>query len=89
MNKERRKKKRINEGIGWKEHFMRSLGEVKDKVVREKGSEIKGRDEEDEINGEEIKRAIGKLKDGKATGMDGGVKVWGKGDKEISQTFLQ
>lgn len=40
-------------------------------MVREKGSEIRGRDEEDEISGEEIKRAIGKLKNGKATRMDG------------------
>lgn len=71
-NSEQRKeeKKRINEDIGWKEHFMRLLGEVEDKVVRKKGSEIRGRDEEDEISGEEINRAIGKLKDGKATGMD-------------------
>lgn len=73
VNRERRKRKRINESLGWEEwkkNFMRLLGGVKDRVVRGNGSDIKGRDEEEEISREEIKRAIGKLKNGKAAGMD-------------------
>lgn len=42
INRERKKKKGINEGIGmeeWKVHFMRLLGGVKRKVVRERERE--------------------------------------------------
>lgn len=42
VNRERRKRRRINEGIEWKkwkEHFMRLLGRVEERVVRGKGME--------------------------------------------------
>lgn len=88
VKKQRKKKKRINEDLGWeewKEHFMKLLRGVKDRVVREKESNRRGGDEKDEISGEEVMRVVVKLKDGKAAGMDGILnEVWryvGGGDK--------
>lgn len=40
-------------------------------MVRRKGSDTRSRGEEEEISEEEIRRVIGKLKDGKAAGIDG------------------
>lgn len=88
MNRERRKGKKVNEGIEWdkwKEHFMRLLGGVEDKVVRGKGSDRRGMDKEEEINGEKIK-GLAKLKDGKATGIDGiPNEVWKYGGEAIGK----
>lgn len=58
VNRERRKRKKINEYIemeDWKEHFMRLLGGVENRVVkggemRERGKE--GGEEEEEIGRE-------------------------------------
>lgn len=79
---DRRKRKRINEGIGWMEHCMRLLGGVTDRMAR--GSDKKGEDEKEEISGEKVKRVITKLKDGgKAAGLDGiPNKVW-KYEEEV------
>lgn len=41
---------------------MRLLGGVEDRVVRGKGSDVRSRGEEEEINKEEIKKAIEKTK---------------------------
>lgn len=75
INRERKKRKGINEGIGmeeWKIHFMRLLGGAKRKVRgREREREKGGREEEgEELNMEKVKKAIRMLKDGKATGID-------------------
>lgn len=59
---------------------MRLLGGVEDRVVRGKSSDVRSRGEEEEINEEEIKKAIGKLK----------WKYGGGGeDKELDQSLLQ
>jgi len=61
VNRERRKRKRVNLNIEmeeWKEHFMR-LGEVKGRVIRGVGDR-KGGVERD-IERVEIKRAIRRL----------------------------
>lgn len=42
-NRERNRRKRINEGIELKEHFMRLLGGVQRRVIRERGGKRKGR----------------------------------------------
>ena len=72
VNRERGKRVKGNEEITmemWKEYFMGGLGGVEGKVVR--GSkEGRGGQEEREISREEVRRAIGKLKDGKAVGID-------------------
>lgn len=75
INRERKKRKGINDGIEmeeWKEHFMRLLGGVERRVVRggkrERGKEE--RKEEEELSMEEVRKAIRMLKDGKAAGID-------------------
>lgn len=50
---------------------MRLLGGVKERVIRGKGSNRRKEVEEERMSSAEIKRAIGKLKDGKAAEMDG------------------
>jgi len=65
MNRDRRKRKTVDDRIGmreWKEHFMRLLGEVEHRV-RERGGRRR-EDEEEEISREEIKIAIRKIKYG-------------------------
>lgn len=72
VNRERWKRRTINKDIGWEEwkkHYMILLGGVKDRVIRGKGRDMRGGDEEEESR-EEVKRIIGKLKDGKAAGLD-------------------
>lgn len=66
----------MNENIEmgeWKEHFMRLLGGVEDRVVKGGEGRLIGREEveEEQIGREEFKRVIKKLKDGKACGSDG------------------
>lgn len=73
VNRERRRGKRINEGIEmeeWREYFMRLMGGVEGKIVRG-GREGVGEDGKGEISREEIREAVSILKDGKASGMDG------------------
>ncbi|XP_026827634.1 golgin subfamily A member 6-like protein 22 [Ooceraea biroi] len=72
INKDRNKRKRVNDGKvmeEWKEHFMRLLGEVEGRVVR--GMEGRGGDEEEEISRKEVTEVLQKLKEGKAVGEDG------------------
>jgi len=78
LNKERRKRRGINEGIDqekWKEYFMDLLGGVETRVRlgggREGGEENGMEDDEKDITREEVKGALKRLKDGKAMGMDG------------------
>jgi len=72
------RRKRINEGIEqeeWKDYFMGLLGGVERRVIlgweRRIGGRKEGIDEEKEISGDELKRAMKKLRDGKAIGLDG------------------
>ncbi|XP_020298973.1 uncharacterized protein LOC109863175 [Pseudomyrmex gracilis] len=72
-NRERGGRKRMIEDIDmedWKEYFIRLLGEVEGRVVRGAEGRIE-MGEEKEIGGEEIKRAIKKVREGKACGIDG------------------
>lgn len=66
----------------WKEHFMRLLGGVEERVVR--GQEKKGRKEgESDIEWEEIKRTIEKLRVNKAMGIPN--EVWKYGGEEMGK----
>ncbi|XP_011883686.1 PREDICTED: RNA-directed DNA polymerase from mobile element jockey-like, partial [Vollenhovia emeryi] len=88
VNAERKKRKRINGEIEmrqWEEYFKTLLGGVENKVIwGEKRGERKG--EEKEIEREEIRRAISKVKDGKAAGEDGiPNEVWKYGGVELER----
>jgi len=103
VKKERRKGKKIDEGTEmkeWKEHFMRLLGGVGNKVVmgteeRSERRDEEGRRKEKNISREEIKEAIRKLKAGKATGADesqeksGNMeeKTWKTGFEDIAEKY--
>lgn len=86
MNRERKKRRGIQGEIEikeWKEYFMRLMRGVDEWVV--KGNKRKGRGEEEGISKGEIK-AIRKLKDGKAAGIDGITgEVWKYGEEEIEE----
>lgn len=76
VNKEREKKRWVNKGIGmeeWKEHFTK-LGGIEDKVVRERekndSRKVGKGDKEVGISKMEITKAIDRLKEGKAAGID-------------------
>lgn len=74
VNRERKGKKRVNEGLEigeWKEYFMRLLGGVEDRVIKGEGQGTAGREEEEEIGREEFKRVIRKMRDGKTWRLDG------------------
>ncbi|XP_024876545.1 vicilin-like seed storage protein At2g18540 [Temnothorax curvispinosus] len=89
VNRERRKRRGIEEGIEeeeWKKYFMQLLGGVEGRVKmgEDEGREGKEREEEEEISIEEMRRAIRKLKDGKAMGRDGiPGEAWKYGGKEL------
>jgi len=80
INRERRRRGRINEEIGveeWKDYFMDVLGGVKGvRWSRGKGNHGKedekiGEGEEEEgISMREIRKALSRLKEGKAMGLD-------------------
>jgi len=54
----------------WERYFQEMLGGVERNVVR--GGEVRrGLRKDGELGKEEIRRAIGSLKDGKAIGIDG------------------
>jgi len=68
INRERNGRKRVNEDIDkreWKEYFMKLSGGVEGKVVKGTGGE--GR----RISRKEVRRAIRKIKEGRASGIDG------------------
>lgn len=85
VNRERKGRKRVNEGIKmgeWKEYFMSLLGGVEVRVV--KGGGVEGREEEEEIGRGEFRKVIKKLSDGKAWGLDGiPGEVWKYGGEEL------
>ncbi|XP_068994227.1 trichohyalin-like [Neodiprion pinetum] len=89
VNRERKKWKRVNEEIGdqeWREYFMGLLGRVESKVTEGGESVNRKGDGEGELQREEIKKVIGKLRDGKAPGGDGIVsEVWRYGGEEMEQ----
>lgn len=71
--RERKKKKKINKGIireEWELYFRRLLGGIEGKVVRGKKRGKEEEVNERELSGKEIKEAMGKLKDGKAAGVN-------------------
>ncbi|XP_011859507.1 PREDICTED: putative golgin subfamily A member 6-like protein 6, partial [Vollenhovia emeryi] len=72
VNRGRKRRIGINEEIeeeDWKEHFMRLLGGVDNRITEGEGG--KRKDNEEEISKEEIKEAINRIKKGKAIGIDG------------------
>ncbi|XP_024868964.1 caldesmon-like [Temnothorax curvispinosus] len=81
----RKRKKRINEDIGlekWKKYFMELMGGVENRVVKGEGG--RDRQDEEEIELEEVRNVIKKLKTGKAIGKDGiPNKVWKYGGEEM------
>ncbi|XP_046142334.1 golgin subfamily A member 6-like protein 1 [Osmia bicornis bicornis] len=73
VNRERQQRGQPQSNIKkeeWKLHFMSLLGGTEEKVVMG-GERIAEEDEEEEISREEIRKAVTKLKDGKAVGGDG------------------
>jgi len=91
VNRERKSRKRINETIElevWKEYFMGLLGGVEKSAVKKMERE-EGRGEK-EVELEEVKGVIGRLKNGKALGMDGIPNVlWRGRDEELSMRDMQ
>lgn len=82
VNRKRKEWKRVNEGISmeeWKEYFTRQLGGVEGRVIG-KGGERRGGvdDEEEELEREEVRRAIRRIKNGKAAGR--GMVFWKYGN---------
>lgn len=74
VNRERSGRRRVNEDIEmeeWKEHFMKLLGGEGSKVVKGEGGGKGGEEDKEKIGRVEIRRVIGKIKDGKAYGVDG------------------
>jgi len=74
INKKRKRKKRINEGIRpeeWKEYFMSIIGGVEDKVLRggKRRRNIR-RGKEQEISKGEVRQTIRKLRDRKVMNQD-------------------
>jgi len=89
VNRERRRRRGVNENIEmreWKEQFMRLLGGVEGKVVRGAGVCKEKGEEEPEIGREEMKRAIKRLREGKASGADGiPGEVWKHGGERLEE----
>lgn len=91
VNRERRGRRRVNEGIRieeWREYFMELLGGVEGKVVRRYRHRRGEEDGEEGIGREEFRRAMGRLRNGKAARIDeipgeawkyGGGKDWKSG----------
>jgi len=75
INRERKRRSRINEEMEmkeWKEHFMSLLRRVEERVLMGVGRNRREKEEEEkEISKKEIREAIRKLKEGKAIGGDG------------------
>lgn len=87
VNRERKRKKRVNEGIEMEEwdYFKELLGGVEGRVVSGIGRE-KREEGEEELRKEEVMEVIRKLKDGKAMGSDGiPNEVWKYGGEEVRE----
>jgi len=86
VNRERRKRKGINGKIKeeeWVEYFKRILGGVGVRVVRGISGDRRG-DEEEGITRGEVKKALKRLKEGKAAGGDGiPGEVWKHGGEKL------
>nr|XP_034194960.1 nipped-B-like protein B [Osmia lignaria] len=87
INRERKRGGRVKTGIkeeDWRKHFVNLLlGGSEEKVVMG-GERERERDEEADIRKEEIRKAVAKLKDGKATGGDEiPNEVWKYGGEEV------
>jgi len=68
----------------WKEHFMRLLDGVEERVIRGVGDREGEKRAESDIERVEMKRAIRRLGDGKASGIHGILgEVWKFGGEEI------
>lgn len=84
VNRKRRRKKRVNEGIKvkeWEKYFKKLLGGINNRVVRglrrEVGRGLRREDEKKSLDKEEIRKVIKSMKDRKASGMDGiPAEVW-------------
>lgn len=91
VNNERRRRRRIDERIGmneWREHYMRLLGGVKERVVRESGREEEVENREEEIDREEIRRIRNNIKEGKAGGINGiPGEVWKHEGEELEDGY--
>lgn len=90
VNRNRRKRKRINEHIEmeeWKDHFMRLLEGVESRVMKGGESRERGEEEgemEEKIDRGELERVLRKKKNGKANGIDGiPAEVWKYEGKEL------
>lgn len=73
VNKERRRRKGINEGIEgreWREYFMKLLGGVEGRVIRG-GMGRRVDDGEEELRRSEVRKVLEKLEKGKAMRADG------------------
>lgn len=76
INKKRKKREWTDNNIGkgeWRKHFMQLLKGTEGLEVREEGGEEEknGTQEREEITEEEIRRAVKKMKNRKAAGIDG------------------
>lgn len=91
MNKERKnRRKKIKEEIKmeeWKEYFMGVGGGVEERVVKGIGRQDKKEGQEERgLEWEGVRKAIGKIKDGKAMGKDRVPgEVWKYGGEEIGK----
>lgn len=87
VNRERKGRKRVNEDIEmgkWKEYFMSLLRGVEVRVVKGGGGGVEGREEEEEIGREELRKVVRKLWVGKAWRLDGiPGEVWKYGGEEL------
>jgi len=86
VNKERKRRKGVNEGIEgkeWREYFMKLLGGVESRVLRGgKGRRVE--DGEEDLRRSEIRYVLEKLKKGKVAGADGVPnEVWKCGSERI------
>jgi len=86
VNRERKRRRGINEKIKeeeWVEYFKKALGGVEERVVRGMRG-VRMDDEEEEITREEIRRAVRKVKEGRAAGGDGiPGEVWKYGGEKL------
>jgi len=72
VNRKRKRRRGINGKIKeeeWVKYFKKTLGEVERRVIRGRRG-IRMDNEEEEITKEEVRRAVRKVKEGKAAGGD-------------------
>lgn len=91
VNREKKKWKGINKEIKmeeWNGYFRNLLGGVEGKVVMG-GRTGRVEEEEMELEREEIKRVVARLKDRKAMGLDGPTKHGSMGERRLGMEILQ